>query len=302
MGLICFFASICLSTFLFSYKPDFIFKLDFIFTVKEKPKKDERITRYHPKNLAEIEEQLCEAAVAAIEGYQESIGLIRDYNQQVEKIIDHSFSRIDQTIWTDLKNKSELKDKQLKEAEKHADIAAKKLKTLEDLVKDESFEGSPEARATIKRAMDRYNEDIKLAKKQLQVEKEGANITDRYWYKVKEARNHFIEDLEVLFPGIDISKQKLTLSSCDLDLFLLHAFSHVLYYQKELFKLETVENFKMKVAMEKLASDPEFDVVQEHIREAIEKEKRALELDYQKKVKLFVKNLVLRFHTPLFAG
>jgi hypothetical protein len=44
--------------------------------------------------------------------------------------------------------------------------------------------------------------------------------------------------LKVLFPGIRITDKQMRLDEGDIDLFIVHAVSNVLYYQKELKKLE----------------------------------------------------------------
>jgi hypothetical protein len=46
------------------------------------------------------------------------------------------------------------------------------------------------------------------------------------------------DELKVLFPGIRISEKQMVLNEEDIDLFLAYVVSTVLYYQKELKKLE----------------------------------------------------------------
>jgi hypothetical protein len=46
------------------------------------------------------------------------------------------------------------------------------------------------------------------------------------------------DELKVLFPGLRISEQQMVLSEGDMDLFLAYAVSTILYYQKEMKKLE----------------------------------------------------------------
>jgi hypothetical protein len=46
------------------------------------------------------------------------------------------------------------------------------------------------------------------------------------------------DELKVLFPGIRISEKQMILDEENIDLFLVYAVSTVLYYQKELKKLE----------------------------------------------------------------
>lgn len=48
----------------------------------------------------------------------------------------------------------------------------------------------------------------------------------------------FQDELKVLFPGIRISEKQMVLTEGDIDLFLAYVVSTVLYYQKELKRLE----------------------------------------------------------------
>lgn len=41
-----------------------------------------------------------------------------------------------------------------------------------------------------------------------------------------------------MFPNAKISDRKLELNGTDLDLFLLHVFKHVVFYQRELARIE----------------------------------------------------------------
>lgn len=131
----------------------------------------------------------------------------------------------------------------------------------------------------------RYLDDLKEAKIKVEEERKMADVTEKYWQKVQAARCHFIEELETLFPDVDVGQKKLSLCQSDIDLFILHAFANVLFYQKELYKVETIGKAKLKAALEQAKKgDPNFSVVEIHIQEEIEQEKRKLAVEYQKRV------------------
>jgi hypothetical protein len=46
------------------------------------------------------------------------------------------------------------------------------------------------------------------------------------------------DELKVLFPGIRLGDKQMRLDEGDIDLFIVHVLSNVLYYQKEMKKLE----------------------------------------------------------------
>uniref|UniRef100_A0A1A9ZGC5 MICOS complex subunit MIC60 n=1 Tax=Glossina pallidipes TaxID=7398 RepID=A0A1A9ZGC5_GLOPL len=75
----------------------------------------------------------------------------------------------------------------------------------------------------------------------------------------REALNKIEEDIETIFPGIDLTKQKLNLTPEDLDLFITHAYSHVLALQKELQRLQTDGELCLKWAIDSMRADNDSD-------------------------------------------
>lgn len=109
---------------------------------------------------------------------------------------------------------------------------------------------------------------------------------------MEKARQHFSEELETLFPSIDLSKKRLSLSEEDLDLFVLHTYSNVLFYQKELAKMETVLQEKIHAALETARKSGSGEALSHaQICEALEQEKRRLTLCFQQKVSFVITEL-----------
>ena len=76
------------------------------------------------------------------------------------------------------------------------------------------------------------------AKKKFDDEQRAASITDRYWKQVKSAREAFHEELQILFPNININDKRFSVSEEAFDLFVLHMYNKVNYLQKELERLQ----------------------------------------------------------------
>lgn len=74
------------------------------------------------------------------------------------------------------------------------------------------------------------------------------------------------------------------MSKDDLDLFILHAFSHVLAYQKELQRLQIDGELRLKRAIEALKGEDQNEAVKAQLEYHLEKERRALALENQKKI------------------
>lgn len=113
--------------------------------------------------------------------------------------------------------------------------------------------------------------------------KRKANVTEKYWDKVEAARRFFEDELKVLFPGIRLGDKQMRIDEGDVDLFIAHVVSTVLYYQKELKKLETIGEDRIKRAVEKAYSKDDADLITAKVQAQLDKERRELELEYQKK-------------------
>jgi mitofilin len=247
------------------------------------PPSEVSVPETHPRNLAELEEKICEAATEAVNAYNKAIYDLRVYNQEVNSIIDQAIEKVPPPQWETLKAKTKEKNESIKLAEKKAGEAAQNVTKLKALLSKPNFEASAATKEMVNINVEKVQEDIEAARSQYEVEKRMGNVTDKYWEKVQKARQHFCEELESLFPAIDIYNKKMEVNETDLDLFILHAYSLVLYYQKELAKAETVAHEKLQVALEtarKSGSGEPLNLAQ--ICEALEEERRKLTLCFQK--------------------
>lgn len=89
------------------------------------------------------------------------------------------------------------------------------------------------ARRNIRKIMD----DVDEAKKKYTEELQSGNVAEHYWKQVQTARENFNEELQILFPNINIYDKKLSVSKEAFDLFVLHMYHKVNNLQKELEKL-----------------------------------------------------------------
>lgn len=265
----------------------FFFKYLFVL-VKEKPKPELGASN-SPKSLADLEIRIVKSATAAIKAYHQAETALKDYNQDVDVIVEESVDRINPDIWKSLKKKTEAKNEILNEAIRNTKSAMKDLEMFKKMLNDPSIDAPETAKATARRNADRMMDDIKKAKEDYENVRRSALVTEKYWQKVETARTHFVEELEILFPDFEVSKQKFHMQPSDLDLFILHAFANVLYLQKELNNLDMIGQKKLDTALQNAKKgDPNFSIVETAIMEGIDKEKRKLCLDFKKKV----------FHSP----
>lgn len=133
----------------------------------------------------------------------------------------------------------------------------------------------------------KVQDDIQKAKNELETQQKLGSIAERYWDKVEKARQYFSEELESLFPNIDITKKKLSVTDEDLDLFVLHTYAHVLFYQKELAKMETLMQERLQAAVETAKRGGGEFLTTAQVCEALEQEKRKLNLCFQQQVRSY---------------
>lgn len=97
-------------------------------SVKEKPKPEPGSSN-SPKSLADLEVRIADTATAAIRAYHKAETALKDYNRDVEVIVEESVDRINPEIWKSLKKKTEAKNEILKEAISNSKSATKDLET-----------------------------------------------------------------------------------------------------------------------------------------------------------------------------
>ena len=134
---------------------------------------------------------------------------------------------------------------------------------------------------------------MKRAKAEVNEAKNLAKLGEKYWTKVEAARTYFIDDMESIFTSINLSDKKLNLSTDEIDLFSLHAYSYVLAYQKELQKLQIEGDTRLRRALEALKGSDQAEVVQSQLEYEVAKEKRDLNLKNHQKVMQISKILEL---------
>lgn len=135
----------------------------------------------------------------------------------------------------------------MQKAEEHANEALDSLKKMFSLIDDPKFEAPSHMKTAARRNIKRILDDVDDAKKKYDLEVQSGNIAERYWKQVKTARENLNEELQILFPDINIHEKKLAIDEDSFDLFVLHMYNRVKNLQKELEKLRvSVPSSRMK--------------------------------------------------------
>ncbi|KAF5306466.1 hypothetical protein FQR65_LT18569 [Abscondita terminalis] len=237
----------------------------------------------HPKKILEIEERLCEAASSTVQAYNSAVYALKNYNNDIQVVVENSVEQLDPSIWNSLRIKTKAKEETLQSAEQLAKKMEEEIKAFEEVLEDPKLCAPDTIKQQANLNIEKIRKDVKKAKKEFEDARKETNLTDKYWRKVEEARNHFIDEIQILFPSVNVNDRKMSLQGEDLDLFILHAFSNVLFYQKELYKLQVIEQQKVKMALENARRGNQEILSDTQINQLVEDKKKCLEIEFQKK-------------------
>lgn len=235
-----------------------------------------------PKDIADLEKAVEAAALTAISEYNKVIKVLKTYNEEVKKIVDSAVENVDPSCWVALKNKTLTRDNTVKMAEHAAQEAREKLELLEKQL-EKTKDVSHELKNSVKNKISLFYNNLNGAKLEVFKAKDLAGVSENYWKKVEAARSYFVNEIESLF-GVNLNDKKLNLSKEDVDLFLINAYSHVVAYQKELQKLQTEGDLRLRRALEAIRGSDQSDAIKAQLEYELEKEKRQLNLMNQGKV------------------
>lgn len=155
---------------------------------------------------------------------------------------------------------------------------------LQDSVNSLSHNVAPDAVEGVKNRIKLIQDQLNKCKDDLYNMKDLADSSEKYWRKIEEARNHFVDEIESLFPGVNLSDKKMDLSKDELDLFFVHAYSYVMAYRKELEKMHAEGEARIRRALDALRSDDKSEAMKQQLEYDIEKEKQLLRLQNQKEL------------------
>ncbi|XP_043276509.1 MICOS complex subunit Mic60 isoform X2 [Venturia canescens] len=260
-------------------------KGDEIEVVVEKPVKVKKDVpdELKPANLVELETYCGQAASRAIAAYTKATCAIQEYNQDVTKVIETA-GKAGAPVWQRLKEATEKRKAALGEAEENAEDAFQSLKRLSSLIDDPQFDAPPVIKSVARRNLKKVVNDVDEAKKKFESEQRSANITERYWKQVKAAREALNEELEILFPNVNINDKRFSVNEEAFDLFVLHMYNKVNYLQKELAKLQTIDEAQLKAALKAVGESAKDEKIEALICNQVNKEKRILEEEFSKKL------------------
>ncbi|XP_011872046.1 PREDICTED: MICOS complex subunit Mic60 isoform X3 [Vollenhovia emeryi] len=237
-----------------------------------------------PQNLIELETYCGEAAAKAIAAYHGAVCALQEYNKDVVNVVESGGTTISGVVWQRLKEATEKRKQTVQQAEEHAKDALDSLKRMYTLIDEPMLEAAAHMKTAARRNIKKIMDDVDEAKKKYTEELQNCNVTERYWKQIQTARNNFNEELQILFPNINIHDKKLSVSEEAFDLFVLHMYHKVNNLQKELEKLRTVSEAKVKAALRTTGEDTTQEKLDALISLALNQERLELEDVHAKKL------------------
>lgn len=237
-----------------------------------------------PKTFEDLEKDIDVAARIAVDEYTKAVKALQEYAEDVKIVVDRAIEKSDNSVWSLLKNKTSARDTAVETAERAAQEAQNRINQLEKHIVAFNKSVAPDLLEKAKRTISAVANQLNQSKNDVYVAKDSAKLSEQYWKKVEEARNYFVDEVQSLFPGVDLSERKWNLNKDDVDLFILHAYSHILAYQKELQKIHADGEIRLRRAIDALKGDDQTEAVNRQIEYLLEKEKQKLNLDNQKKL------------------
>ncbi|XP_055376475.1 MICOS complex subunit Mic60 isoform X2 [Condylostylus longicornis] len=257
---------------------------------KEEPKKSftpvqtKKVSEQIPSDIVEIEKKVELAASLAVKEYNKAINILKTYNEEVQKVVDDAIEKVDLTSWTALRNKTGARDTAVESAENAARDALRQIELYQAALIKHASAMNHEKLDTVRNKIKQYTDHINNVKDELFRTKDAASLSEKYWKKIESARNYYIDEIAAIFPGLNLAEKKLNLSKDDIDIFLMHAYSHVLAYQKELQRLQLDGELRLKRAVEALRGDDQNEAVKSQIDYHLEKERHNFAIENQKKI------------------
>ncbi|CAH1397366.1 unnamed protein product [Nezara viridula] len=236
-----------------------------------------------PRDLKELEEAINNASELAVKTYTDAVCALRDLAEDIYQLVDSSIESVDHRVWSKIKKKTQERERLIAEADKALKTATENSKKFRAMLDDSAFPGDEDTKNAVKRSIRRNSEAVATAKKTYDQEVARASITEKYWNKVLEARKNFTDEIETLFPNVRINDKKANFNDGEMDLFFLYTYQMVLFYQKELNKLDTLGNLRLVQALEqsKLGDPLAIDAA---IEQEVDKERRKIGLEFQKRL------------------
>lgn len=230
------------------------------------------------KDMVELEHDMHENTKIAVENYKKATQHCAEYNKALYKIVELPLDDLDKKHFASLQGAHNERDSTIKKAQDASAKAKFAIDTLDRMIQA-GVQAPPESIAATNRYIKQFRSDLKQAQDNYKECQEKAVLGDKYWNKVETARSAYKDELQMLFPGVDLSARQLEIRG-DTDLLLIYTLKQIQYLQNEIAELQTLRELKINRAIE---CHDEKAIIEAKVEEVIKRERLEKEKEYQKK-------------------
>ncbi|KAG8035538.1 hypothetical protein G9C98_006991 [Cotesia typhae] len=235
-------------------------------------------------SLDDLKRSCSQLATKAISEYENAIQVVTNYNRAIAEVVEANVSTgHSSSVWKRLKEDTEKQKKITQQVDKSTSDAEQEIKQYLSSM-NSKFDLPDTMKLEARNFIDKLLTDLHKAKKRYEDEKSTVKITEKFMDKMKTARQHFHEELQILFPDMNVNDGLLPSSDKAFDLFVLYMYNKVNYLKSELDKLETIGNEKLKAALNFSGASADDIKINEIVSRELKKEKRLLQEEFDKKL------------------
>ncbi|XP_046973020.1 MICOS complex subunit Mic60-like isoform X2 [Vanessa cardui] len=230
------------------------------------------------KDMVELEQDMHENTKLAVDNYKKATQSCANYNKALFKIVESPLDDLDRKHFSALQSAQNERNNTVKIAQEAASKAKLAIDTLDRMIKA-GVQAPPESVAATSRYIKQFRADLNEVETAYKECYNKAVLSDKYWNKVEAARMAYKEELQMLFPGLDLSARQLDIKG-DTDLLLMYTLKQIQYLQNEIAELQTLRELKINRAIE---CHDEKAIIEAKVEDTIKRERLEREKEYQKK-------------------
>ncbi|XP_048486429.1 MICOS complex subunit Mic60 [Plutella xylostella] len=199
------------------------------------------------KDMVELEQDMHENTKLAIDKYKEATKHAEAYNKALFKTLESKVDDSDKKTLASLSSAGGARESAAAVAKEASAKAKTAIDTLDRMIQA-GVEAPPETVFQTQRHMKQFRADLAAAEAGFKHQLEQGEVADRFCAKVRQAREAYKSELQMLYPGLDLDARHLDLKG-DTDLLLMYTLRQINFLQSELAELQTIRDLKLNRAL-----------------------------------------------------
>ncbi|XP_043196760.1 MICOS complex subunit MIC60-like [Amphibalanus amphitrite] len=232
--------------------------------------------------LKELSQQAQMALDVAVDAQQRAASAVVGHVERVFRSLDDAT----EADWSEVKDSADIKAQICKKADELAENAREYLDKLSSVVEDSrrnKVTATNDQLTPVQEALAAAYYRLETAKNKVAAALSEARVMDEFRQLVDESRAKFQQEMSSIVPGVVLGEKNTKLSEEELNVLLVHAYRKVLYLQKELARMLTVEQQKFSSALERQRQELDA-VLEERLSTELSRQHRQVELHHRQQL------------------